>query len=173
MNYELELADDIEVQDRPVEVSDDALAVFMIGHSKHPWEHFAGLLTLHGIKLLVDVRTSPFSRFAPHFSQKRLVPLLESIGIAYHHEPRLGGKPPLPLSEQRALIEQSGPLTPGTCFMCSEGNFRECHRHYTLAPIFLELGVPVLQILPDGQIHRDTGPTLDTLHKMRAYLPVP
>ncbi len=44
--------------------------VFTIGHSNHPLERFMELLEKYEIEVLVDIRTSPFSRFSRHFSQE-------------------------------------------------------------------------------------------------------
>ena len=45
-------------------------SLLTIGHSKHPIEKFLELLRQHGVEVLVDARSQPFSRFSPHFSRK-------------------------------------------------------------------------------------------------------
>ena len=47
----------------------DRPPVFTIGHSTHPIEHFVALLQQHGIEVLADVRSTPFSRFNPQFNR--------------------------------------------------------------------------------------------------------
>jgi uncharacterized protein (DUF488 family) len=49
------------------------------------------LLTLHGVELLIDVRTAPGSRRMPHFAKGALELSLPERGIAYEHMPELGG----------------------------------------------------------------------------------
>ncbi len=146
--------------------------VLMIGHSKHPWNEFVKLLQAHRVLCLVDVRTSPRSRWMPHFNAEALARQLAEIGVAYRHLPALGGKDPLPIPELRKTIAaELLPLAAGVCLMCSEGNHVECHRHYLLAPLFLELGIQVLQIDRSGSLTEDPGPTAATLERMRAFLP--
>ena len=52
------------------------------------------LLRQHGIELVVDVRSTPYSRYVPQANRENLARTLESAGIAYRWmgEP-LGGKP--------------------------------------------------------------------------------
>ncbi|MGC9335482.1 MAG: DUF488 family protein, partial [Anaerolineae bacterium] len=65
-----------------------------IGHSNHPQEAFPALLHQHGIELVVDVRSSPYSRYVPQANREILAQTLEHAGIAYRWMgDRLGGKP--------------------------------------------------------------------------------
>jgi uncharacterized protein (DUF488 family) len=57
--------------------------IFSIGHSNHPIENFLSLLERHGIVLLADVRSRPYSRFNPQFNRERLRRSLEAAGIEY------------------------------------------------------------------------------------------
>jgi uncharacterized protein (DUF488 family) len=63
-----------------------------VGHSTRPIEEFLGLLDTHGIQLLVDVRTIPFSRRNPQFNQEALAQSLREAGLQYRHMPALGGR---------------------------------------------------------------------------------
>ena len=54
-----------------------------IGHSNHPIERFVDLLKNAGVKLLVDVRSMPYSRRFPQFSRERLQKSLATTGIDY------------------------------------------------------------------------------------------
>ena len=65
--------------------------VLTIGHSTRPIEDFVHLLSAHGVKRLVDVRTVPRSRHNPQFNKDSLPKALRSAGIAYTHMPGLGG----------------------------------------------------------------------------------
>ena len=146
-----------------------ALPVYMIGHSKHPWPKFVELLALHKIKRVIDVRTNPQSRFCPQFNKKAMQ---ANLGLVlYDHINELGGKNPLPVDLLRMHVAKLLPPPLRICMMCSEGNFLDCHRHYLLSPLVIELGYEVLQIQPDGSLVKDTGPTPATLHKMAAFLP--
>ncbi len=66
--------------------------LWTIGHSTRPNEDFIGLLLTHGIQLLVDVRTIPFSRRNPQFHQEALAQSLREAGLQYRHMPALGGR---------------------------------------------------------------------------------
>jgi uncharacterized protein (DUF488 family) len=65
--------------------------VYTIGHSTRPAAEFVSLLTAHGIRTLVDVRTIPRSRHNPQFNGDALEATLAQSGIGYVHEPDLGG----------------------------------------------------------------------------------
>lgn len=66
--------------------------LWTIGHSTRPIEEFIGLLRDHGIQLLVDVRTIPFSRRNPQFHLETLAQSLRETGLQYRHMPALGGR---------------------------------------------------------------------------------
>jgi uncharacterized protein (DUF488 family) len=56
--------------------------LFTIGHSTHEFSRFLVLLKQHGIEVLADVRSRPFSRF-PWFSRQALEMDLKANGIRY------------------------------------------------------------------------------------------
>lgn len=53
---------------------------------------FLGLLQLHDIQMLADVRQFPLSRRAPWTNKDALAELLAGQGIGYLHMPALGGR---------------------------------------------------------------------------------
>jgi hypothetical protein len=65
--------------------------VLTIGHSTRATEEFIGLLTAHGVRCLVDVRTMPGSRRNPQFNAEALREALRTRGIGYEHLRGLGG----------------------------------------------------------------------------------
>jgi len=69
----------------------DGLLILTIGHSTRPIDEFLALLQAHGVTRLVDVRTVPRSRHNPQFGQDHLPASLKAAGIAYEHQPSLGG----------------------------------------------------------------------------------
>ncbi|HEX9159677.1 MAG TPA: DUF488 domain-containing protein [Rhizomicrobium sp.] len=66
-------------------------AIFTLGHSTLPIEHFVALLRTYGIEQLVDIRTVPRSRHNPQFNESALAGSLPSENIAYVHMVELGG----------------------------------------------------------------------------------
>lgn len=80
--------------------------VWTIGHSSHTPERFLELLRLHRIDVLVDTRSAPYSRFAPHFDRPALRDLINGGGIKYLYlGDALGGRPRDSLVDpRRALV---------------------------------------------------------------------
>jgi len=154
------------------------LLIHTIGHSDHDITAFVDLLRRHGITLVADVRSQPYSRWAPQFNREMLARDLESGGIAYRFMGDvLGGRPAdpglydpgqrpglRPGQEQPDYrrVEQSPAYQEGidrllglawteqVAVMCGEGDHRRCHRHLLVAQTLLARGVRVRHIQPDG-----------------------
>jgi uncharacterized protein (DUF488 family) len=56
--------------------------IFTIGHSNHDIKTFLALLNGHGIRAIVDVRSSPYGRLK-HFNREYLAAELKASGIEY------------------------------------------------------------------------------------------
>src|SRR5947209_3558373 len=68
--------------------------IYSIGHSNHRLEQFLALLQRHGIKVLADVRSVPYSRHAPAFNRRALEQALPAAGVDYLYlGSELGGRP--------------------------------------------------------------------------------
>ena len=68
--------------------------IWTIGHSNHTFEHFAALLETEGVEVVVDVRSYPYSRIAPHFNREDLDAALRRAGTRYlYFGEELGGRP--------------------------------------------------------------------------------
>jgi uncharacterized protein (DUF488 family) len=65
--------------------------VLTVGHSNRALADFLEMLKAHGVKVLVDVRTVPRSRYNPQFNREALPQPLAAEGIEYIHLPGLGG----------------------------------------------------------------------------------
>jgi uncharacterized protein (DUF488 family) len=138
--------------------------IYTIGHSNHQLDDLLALLRRHGIELLVDVRSSPYSRYVPQANRETLAHFLEAAGIAYRWMgDRLGGKPGGQVADYDEL--RAGPgFQQGiadllaladrqrTAIMCSEGDHRQCHRYKLITPVLVDQGVHVLHIQPDGSL---------------------
>jgi uncharacterized protein (DUF488 family) len=139
-------------------------SIYTIGHSNHQADEFLELLRQHRIKVLVDVRSNPYSRYVPQANREILARALEAAGIAYRWlGDRLGGKPEGEVADYDQLRETpafqqgiSDLLTIATenrvVVMCAEGDHRQCHRYKLIAPALVEHGVHVLHIQPDGSV---------------------
>jgi uncharacterized protein (DUF488 family) len=150
--------------------------IYTIGHSDHKREVFLELLRQHGIRILVDVRSSPYSRYVPQANRETLARTLQGAGIIYRWlGDRLGGKPGgaiVDYDELRASPDFQEAVTDllsfaveeRTAIMCAEGDHRQCHRYKLITPALLDQGVQVLHIQPDGAIvDEDKAPRQLTL----------
>jgi uncharacterized protein (DUF488 family) len=138
--------------------------LYTIGHSNHPADRFVELLKQHEIQLVVDVRSSPYSRYVPQANRETLARSLGSAGITYRWlGDQLGGKPEGTVADYDQLrasptfekgIRDLQILANGspTAIMCSEGDHRSCHRHKLITPALVEQGVDVVHIQPDGTL---------------------
>ena len=68
------------------------MTLYTIGHSTRSSMELHELLHAHGIEVLADIRTYPFSRRFPHFNGEEMRRWLGDVGIYYVHLPILGGR---------------------------------------------------------------------------------
>jgi uncharacterized protein (DUF488 family) len=121
-------------------------------------------LQQHGIRLVVDVRSTPYSRHVPQVNRENLARTLESAGIAYRWMgDSLGGKPEGAVGDYDELRANSAfqlgmdrlldlAAQDRTAVMCSEGDHRQCHRHKLITPVLLERGARVLHMQRDASL---------------------
>src|SRR5438128_4047002 len=70
------------------------MRLYTIGHSNIRMAEFLDLLSRHGVEVLVDVRTAPYSRYCPQFNRPELRQAIEAAGLRYCFAGKaLGGKP--------------------------------------------------------------------------------
>lgn len=146
--------------------------IYTIGHSNHRLETFISLLHQHGVTCLVDVRSSPYSRFSPHFRKRDLEAHLRDAGIDYVFlGEELGGRPgesrdykpddlvdydhiaaqPWYQAGIDSLIELA--TRHQTAIMCSEENPAYCHRNLLIADSLLGQSLAGVQhIRSDGEL---------------------
>ena len=68
--------------------------IYTIGYGKRELDEMISLLEGHGINYLIDVRSSPYSKFKPDFSRRSLEAALERRDIRYvFMGDLLGGRP--------------------------------------------------------------------------------
>jgi uncharacterized protein (DUF488 family) len=153
-----------------------AVTLFTIGHSTRGIEELLGLLAEHAVETLIDVRRFPASRRHPQFSREALAASLAAAGIAYVHEPDLGGRrQPLPGSPNTAwrvaafrgyadymgsepFAAALGRLLGSAArsravMMCAEAVPWRCHRRL-IADAATAAGAEVLHILGPGRVER-------------------
>ena len=147
--------------------------VFTIGHSNHSPETFLQLLTGHGVEEVVDVRSSPHSRYSPQYNYDVLTEILDQAGISYVFlGGELGGRPvdrSCYDAEGRVLYDRLadtdffndgiGRLIREAderrmALMCTEHEPLACHRAVLIAKALVERGVAVNHILADGSLEK-------------------
>lgn len=150
--------------------------VFTVGHSNHSRERFAReLLQPHGIAVLADVRSAPYSRFAPDFNREGLLAFLVARGLRYvYFGDKLGGRPSdracyengrvrydrvaRTESFRRGLDELlAEAASHRIAVMCSESEPLNCHRTLLVAQALDECDVAVKHIRADGSLAPHTA----------------
>jgi uncharacterized protein (DUF488 family) len=145
--------------------------VFTIGHSNHSAERLATLLKRHGIEVLVDIRSRPYSRHAPQFNARGIEAILSGNEIRYLFLGReLGGRPEEETFYDAkgrvdyALVERSRPFLDGikrvereiqgnrVTLLCSEEDPARCHRRLLVGRALEERGFTLRHIRGDGSI---------------------
>ena len=149
-------------------------SVYTIGHSNHPMETFLQLLAGHRIEVLIDTRSSPFSRYSPQFNRDELKAALHGAGIKYGFYGReLGGRP-----EDEDFYDETGRVVYSqvaksflfqdglerllrgigkyrTALLCSEENPSVCHRRLLVSRVLFEQGVAVSHIRGNGAVETE------------------
>lgn len=139
-----------------------SLTIYTIGHGRHAFDYFLGLLRQHEIALVCDVRSLARSRW-PQYNGRVLAEALRENGIGYEHLPECGGKVIAPPEELARgldrIIELAAEMR--VALMCSESqpltkHLREaranCHRVGLLGPPLRTRGARLKHILPDGSV---------------------
>ncbi len=150
-------------------VPENRRPLFTIGYGARSLEEFITALKANRIKYLLDVRSSPYSKFKPEFSRDVLQRCLERAGIRYvFMGDVLGGQPKDPdchtggkvdydkvrtqpffregIERLRKAFEQEC----AAALMCSEGRPEQCHRSKLIGEALTAAGIPVSHIDEDG-----------------------
>ena len=149
-------------------------SIFTIGHSNHSAEKFVGLLKQHGIEVVADVRSQPYSRHAPHFNAKDIEAILWDNGIRRLFLGfELGGRPTAEAfydADGRvdyARIERSRSFLDGIrelessirdhkiALLCSEEDPVGCHRRLLVGHVLGERGIVVRHVRGDGSVQTE------------------
>ncbi len=149
--------------------------LYTTGHGAKTAQQLTAALRQHDITLLVDVRSFPGSRRNPDVAKEAMPDWLAAAGIAYRHEPDLGGrrkpptKPVQPVVGKPVVRQLRGayPHAHGfqaayqrllrdadTCnvaVMCGEPTCWRCHRRM-VADLATRDGHQVQHIMPDGSL---------------------
>ena len=144
--------------------------LYTIGHSRHSIAHFINLLKEHAVSLIFDVRSIPYSRRNPQFSQKSLVEQLANEGITYIFSGKeLGAKSPAPdcyvngkvqfdliatkpefTHGLERIIDKTGEFKPA--LLCAEEDPLICHRTILICRHLRDRVNSILHIRGDGSM---------------------
>jgi uncharacterized protein (DUF488 family) len=163
--------------------------VWTVGHSNHGLDAFSHLVLGQRIEFLVDVRSFPYSRFAPHFNRDELQAAMTERGVRYLFlGEELGGRPAHEehydaeghalygrMSEEqpfKAAIERliDGAHRHRIALVCSEGNPHDCHRRLLVGKVLSDRGVELRHILPDGTIRTELSVALSDDDEQCSFL---
>ena len=144
--------------------------IYTIGHSTHKLKRLTELLRRHGVEAVMDVRSSPYSRYNPQFNKENLAASLVENGIEYaFHGSSLGGRPADPTCYEEDGINYAKILGKDwfkdglarvcreaasrvVVLLCAEENTNSCHRQHLLAQELMKKGASVVHIRGDGSL---------------------
>jgi len=143
-----------------------AQTIYTVGHNSLNFMQFINLIQANNITHIVDIRSIPYSKYAPWSDKSRLAELLRPFKIKYTYlGHKLGGKkiqkgqfsqqqrlPSQVVYDEaiRVLLQLS--MRTNLTLLCAEGDPAKCHRQHIIAQTLLESDIKVLHILKDGSI---------------------
>jgi uncharacterized protein (DUF488 family) len=147
---------------------------FTIGHSNHDFPAWLALLRQHDIEVVVDVRSSPYSKYVPQFDKELMQHSLEEAGIRYLFlGAELGGRPANPAyydAKGRVLYSrlhddalfqaaitrlEAGMARFRVALVCGEEDPAHCHRRLLIGRVLTERGHVMQHIRGDGRLESD------------------
>ncbi len=146
------------------------LPIYTIGYGNRSIDEFMALLRRYEIHHLVDLRSQPYSRFHPEFSQVALEAMLKRQHIRYIFlGEQLGGRPQdttcyvngkvdYALLRERSFYRQgiqrlhtAWEKQARMVLMCSEQKPQECHRSKLIGNTLSQMGIVVVHIDESGK----------------------
>lgn len=132
--------------------------IYTIGCSTNTHDQLAARLKTNGVTLLIDVRSKPYSKWAPHLNRPALAVAMNERGIEYlYGGTNLGGlnekanDDPAFINAMLRVIDHA--KTKRLAMMCSERGPEKCHRQYKLSAWLLDYSkneCAIRHILIDG-----------------------
>jgi len=147
---------------------------YTLGHSNHSIEAWLILVRQHEVEVVVDTRSSPYSKYVPQFDKELVQRSLEEAGIRYLFlGAELGGRPANPAyydAKGRVLYSrlhddarfqaaiarlETGMERFPVALVCGEENPANCHRRLLIGRVLTERGHTMLHIRGDGHLDTD------------------
>ena len=146
--------------------------LFTIGHSQHSINYFIDLLNKYGIDYLLDVRSTPYSRYAEQYNKENISRDLSFANIKYFFMGKYFGARPnnMELYNSKGYLDfekvrKSEDFNKGIenvilglnqghriALMCTEKEPIDCHRAILVARAFEMRMIDVNHILSNGRI---------------------
>lgn len=148
------------------------MSLFTIGHTDHSHERFIELLKMHNINYVLDVRSTPYSKFTDQFNREVIADVLKKNGISYTYMGKHFGA----RQEDKSLYTEDGYLDfektrqtdlfisgvnnvikginqgNNITLMCTEKDPFDCHRTIMVSRGFELAGIDVQHIHEDGHL---------------------
>ena len=143
--------------------------LYSVGHSNQTIESFLEEISAFGVNCIVDVRSTPYSKFTPQFNAEALGAFLRRHGIAYLPFGNEFGARRTDAVDANGQVDfdmaaKTEAFAHGVerikmglqrgfhiAFMCSEAHPLECHRFALVSRYFDEHGYEVIHILNKEQ----------------------
>lgn len=153
-------------------------SIYSIGHGRKEISEFLSELHSFDIEYLLDVRSSPYSKWSPQFNQEALRLILTDAGIRYaYFGDSIGGRPTDPNCydengffdyskmaqvpafkaglQRLVLANQQGNRL---AIMCSESDPSECHRSKLIGrELYVNHGIDMLHIIAPSKAISETA----------------
>ncbi len=137
-------------------------------------ETWLALVRQHGVEVVVDTRSSPYSKYVPQYDKELIQRSMEENGTKYLFlGAELGGRP-----ANRAYYDASGRVVYGrlrddanfkaaisrlekgierfrVALICGEENPAHCHRRLLIGRVLAEHGHTMLHIRGDGRVESE------------------
>ncbi len=140
--------------------------IYSIGHGNKKIEEFLNELQSFKVSYLIDVRSSPYSKYNPQFNQPSLKIELQSSGITYVYlGDSLGGLPSdrscyvdgkveYDIIKEKAFFKEglqrlivANDKNINVAIMCSESKPEECHRSKLIGQELLKQDISLVHIV--------------------------
>jgi uncharacterized protein (DUF488 family) len=162
--------------------------LFTIGYGNRPLDEVLAQLRRESVQYLIDVRSSPRSKFNPDFSSEPLERSLQAVGIRYvFMGDTLGGRPEdMSCYENGHVIYERVQSRPffrrgierlqsaleqrlRVCLLCSESNPADCHRSKLIGTTLSAAGVDVVHLSKTGE-HLSQAQVIASLESLQGDL---
>ena len=161
--------------------------IHTVWHSNLSAESLVGMLKRRGITQVIDVRSTPYSRYVPQFNRNNIRVTLERNGTGYTHMgDALGGRPQddrlydrdgranyeLMAQEKtfQDAIQQVEQMAEDShiALMCTEADPLRCHRTLLVSQELASRGTDIIHLMRDDQqeSHEETMEKLLAMWKL-------